>query len=73
MLGLMSLLLKNLARHVVRKVAAHPRSRELAAEAAQKAADEIRQIARDEDPAYAAGRSVRRMMNALQRPRSPRD
>ncbi len=65
----MSLLLKNLARQVVQRVAAHPKSKELAAQAAQHAADEIKQIAKDKDPAYAAGRSVRRLMNALQPPK----
>lgn len=65
----MSLLLKNLARQVARRVAAHPKSRELAAQAAQQAVSEIKQIATDKDPAYAAGRSVRRLMNVLQPPK----
>ena len=69
MIVAMSLLLKNLARQVVRRVAAHPKSKELAAQAAQQAAHEIKQIASDKDPAFAAGRSVRRLMNALQGPK----
>ena len=62
----MVFLLRNIARYAAQKIAADPRVREKAAEAARVAVGEARQIARGEDRARAAGRAVRRALNKLQ-------
>jgi hypothetical protein len=62
----MSLFLKRVARYAVQKVTSDPRAREKAVETAQLIAGEIKLIAREEDRARAAGRSVRRFLNSLQ-------
>jgi hypothetical protein len=62
----MAFLLRNIARYAAQKIAADPRVREKAAEAARVAVGEARQIARGEDRARAAGRAVRRALNKLQ-------
>lgn len=62
----MSLFLRRVARYAAQKVAADPRVREKAVEAARFVADEAKLIARDQDRARAAGRSFRRALNLLQ-------
>ncbi len=62
----MAFLLRNIARYAAQKIAADPRVREKAAEAARVAVGEAWQIARGEDRARAAGRAVRRALNKLQ-------
>ena len=62
----MSLLLRQIARYAAQKLAANPKVREKAAEAARVAVDETRKIAREEDRARAAGRALRRAMNKVQ-------
>ncbi len=62
----MSFLLRHIARYAAQKLASDPRAREKAAKAARIVVGEARQIARGEDKARAAGRSLRRAMNKLQ-------
>ena len=62
----MSFLLRNIGRFAVQKLASDPRAREKAAKVAGAVVKEVRQIAREEDRARAAGRAVRRAMNKLQ-------
>jgi hypothetical protein len=64
-LAAMSLLLRQIARYVAQKAASDPRAREIALRAAQGAADEAKNIARQDDRAYAAGRAVRQAMKRL--------
>ena len=61
----MSVLLRKIARYAAQKLAADPRVRAKAAEAARAAVDKGKQIARQEDPARAAGRALRRTLNRL--------
>ncbi len=61
----MSLLLRQIARYAAQKLAANPKVREKAAEAARVAVDETRKIAREEDRARAAGRALRRALNKV--------
>ena len=61
----MSFVLRNLARYAAKKLASNPQVREAASKAAHVAADEVREIAGNEDKARAAGRAVRRAMNKL--------
>ncbi len=62
----MSFLVRNIARYAVRKLASNPRMKEKAAKAARAVGEEVKQIAREEDRARAAGRAFRRAMNKLQ-------
>lgn len=59
-------MIRRIFRYAAQKAASDPRMREKAAEAARFLAGEAKVIARDKDPAYAAGRSVRRAMKLLQ-------
>lgn len=68
----MSFLLKRALGYAARKIAADPRAREKAGEMAKSLTDEVKTIAREEDRAYAAGRSVRRLMKKLKEPQ-PRE
>ena len=61
----MSFVLRNLARYAAKKLASNPQVREAASKAAHVAADEVREIAGNEDKAQAAGRAIRRVMNKL--------
>ncbi len=65
----MAFLLRHIARYAAQKIAADPRVREKATEAARVVVGEATQIARGEDRARAAGRAVRRAMNKLGRNR----
>jgi hypothetical protein len=62
----MSILLRQLARRVVQRVAADPRMREKLVDLGRGAAHEAGRISAEDDLAYAAGRAVRRVMNKLQ-------
>jgi hypothetical protein len=62
----MSVLLRHIARYAAQKLASDPRVKEQATKAAHVVAGEVRQIAREENKAHAAGRAVRRAMNKLQ-------
>jgi hypothetical protein len=59
----MAFLLRHLATYAVRKIASDPEARAKAARAAKTVGDEAKQIVRDEDPARAAGRAMRRFLN----------
>ena len=61
----MSPLLARLVRMGARRLAANPKVREASARAARAAAEEAGRIARDRDRPRAAGRAVRRALNAL--------
>ena len=62
----MAFLLRHIARYAVRKIASDPVARDQATRAARGVAKEVKRIARDKDPAKAAGRAMRRAMNKLQ-------
>ena len=62
----MALFLRHIARYAMRKFASDPAARDQAARAARGVAKEVKQIARDEDPAKAAGRAMRRAIKKLQ-------
>ena len=61
----MSLILRQLLRYAAQKLAADPRVREKAAQAARVAVDQAKQIAREENKAQAAGRALRRAINKV--------
>ena len=61
----MSFLLRHIVRYAAQKLASDPRVREKAAKAARVVVGEVRQIARGEDRARAAGQAFRRAMNKL--------
>lgn len=62
----MSYLVRRAFRYAARRIAADPRTRQKAGEYAKMVSGEIRTIYGEEDRAYAAGRSVRRLMSRLQ-------
>jgi hypothetical protein len=62
----MSLLLRNIAKYMVQKLASDPRTKERAAKAARVVVGEAKQIARGEDKARAAGRALRRAMKRFE-------
>ena len=61
----MAFLMRQLARYAARKIASDPVVREKTAKAARTVAGEAGRIVRDEDPARAAGRAMRRLLNKL--------
>tara|TARA_B110000438_G_scaffold301728_1_gene357370 strand:+ start:333 stop:527 length:195 start_codon:yes stop_codon:yes gene_type:complete len=61
----MPMLFRQLARHLVQKVASNPVAREKAARMAVGVAKQAQQIAGKPDRAYAAGKAVRRALNKL--------
>lgn len=65
----MSLLLSKLARFVAQKAAADPHAREKAVKVARSVVHEAKQIAGQEDRAYAAGRAFRKAFDKLQNDR----
>jgi hypothetical protein len=65
----MSLWLNRIARYAARRIVFDPRARDVARKAARDVADEARLVVRDDDPARAAGRAVRRALNKLQNDR----
>ena len=62
----MPLSLHKIARYVAQKAASNPEAREKAVKVARGVVDEAKQIAKEEDRAYAAGRAVRRALDKLQ-------
>ncbi len=62
----MFFLLRRIARYAAQKLASDPPAREKVAKVARVVVGEARQIARGEDKARAAGRTLRRAMNKLQ-------
>ena len=61
----MSMMLRQIARYVTQKAASDPEAKEKAIKAAHVVVDEAKQIAKQDDRAYAAGRAVRRAFNKL--------
>lgn len=68
----MSLYLSRLARYAAQRIALDPRARGTALTVARSVVNEAKVVARDEDPARAAGRAVRRALNGWQS-QEPRD
>ncbi len=64
---MMSVLLKKVAFYLGRKAAASPVVREKVAKATQGVVEEAKQIAKEEDRAYAAGKAFRRVFDKLKR------
>ena len=62
----MSVLLRQIARYVAQKVASDPEAREKVVKAALGVVAEVKQIAKKDDRAYAAGRAFRRAFDKLQ-------
>ncbi len=62
----MSVLLRQIARYVAQKVASNPETREKVVKAARGVVEETKQIAKEDDRAYAAGRAFRRALDKLQ-------
>ncbi len=56
----MSVLFRKIARYVVQKAASDPEIKDQMVKVARGVVDETRQIARENDRAYAAGRAFRR-------------
>ncbi len=65
----MSILLRKLARYVAQKAASDPQAREKAVRVASGVVKQAKQIAKEEDRAYAAGKAFRRAFNKLQNDR----
>lgn len=61
----MSLLLRKLASYAVQKIASDPVARQQAVDALRKTSEEVKTIAKSDNSAYEAGRSVRRALNKL--------
>ena len=61
----MSVLLRQIARYVAQKVASNPETREKVVKAARGVVEETKQIAKENDRAYAAGRAFRRVLGKL--------
>lgn len=59
----MSIFLRQIVRRVAQKVASDPEAKEKAVKTARRVVDEAKQIAKEEDRAYAAGKAVRRALN----------
>ncbi len=62
----MSVLLRQIARYVAQKAASNPEVREKAVTVARGVVHETKQIAKEDDRAYAAGRAFRRALDKLQ-------
>jgi flagellar biosynthesis regulator FlbT len=58
-------ILRQLVYYVAQKVVANPEAREKAAEAARAVIQKTKQIAKENDRAYAAGRAVRKALDKL--------
>lgn len=66
----MSYLIRRAFTYAARRIAANPRARQKAGEVAKSVSGEIRNIYGEQDRAYAAGRSVRRLLARLQEERT---
>ncbi len=62
----MSVLLRKIARYVAQKAASDPEAREKAIRGARVTLEEAKQIAKENDRAYAAGRALRRALDKWQ-------
>ena len=62
----MSIPLHKIARYAAQKAASDPEAREKAVKIARGVVDEAKQIAKEDDRAYAAGRALRRAFDKLQ-------
>ena len=62
----MSVLLSKIARYVSQKAASDPEAREKVVKGARVVFEEAKQIAKENDRAYAAGRAFRRAFDKLQ-------
>ena len=62
----MSVLMRQIARYVTHKAASDPEAREKVVKAARGVVEEAKQIAKENDRAYAAGRAFRRAFGKLQ-------
>ena len=58
--------LRQIARYVAQKAASDPKAREKAVKVARGVVNEAKQIAKEDDRAYAAGRALRRAFDKLQ-------
>lgn len=65
----MSLLLRKLARFAAQKAASDPETRDKVVKAAGSVLEEVQQIAREDDRAYAAGKAFRRAFEKLKQDR----
>ena len=59
----MSMLLRKIARYAAQKAASSPEAKEMAVKAARGVVQETKQIVKEDDRAYAAGKAVRRAYN----------
>lgn len=62
----MSVLLHQIARYAAQKAMSNPKAREKGVKVARGVVEEVRQIAKEDDRAYAAGRAIRRAFDKLQ-------
>lgn len=60
----MLVLLQRLARYVVQKATSDPESRDRVLKAAVRGVGEVKQIAKENDRAYAAGQALRRALKS---------
>jgi hypothetical protein len=58
-------ILRQLVYYVAQKAASNPEAREKAAEAARSVIQKTKQIAKEDDRAYAAGQAVRKAFDKL--------
>ena len=65
----MSVLLRQIARYVAQRAASDPEAREKVVRAARGVVEEAKQIAKEDDRAYAAGRAFRKAFDKLQNDR----
>ena len=63
--SVMSILLRQLARYVVQKAASDPEVREKMVKAARGVVAEIKQVAKEDNRAHAAGKALRRTYEKL--------
>jgi len=62
----MAFVLRNIARHAVKKIATDPEVRKKAAKAAKAVAKEVGEIAREKNKAYAFGWVIGRALHKLE-------
>ena len=65
----MSVLLRQITRYVIQKAKSDPAARDKALKIASGVAKQASAISKTDDPAYAAGRALRRALNNLQKDR----
>jgi hypothetical protein len=62
----MSMFLRQIARYVAQKAVSDPEAREKALNAARNVVEEAKQITKEDDRAYAAGKAFRRALDNFQ-------